>query len=115
MGRGTSRSRLSSDARLEFAAPSVGSLQGFLRRAYLIILYCGTTLLYSRPILGKPIVGHASKQVIVHLTKLPFRDCANVRNWGRSRIIVHPSQALRRHREAKREAVPNPRRTLALT
>src|SRR4029453_13934026 len=41
---GTSRSRLSSGDRLGFAAPSVGSLHGFLRRAYLIF-YCGTTLL----------------------------------------------------------------------
>src|SRR5215471_16397997 len=44
IGLGTSRSRLSSDARLGFAAPSVGSLHSFLRRAYLIF-YCGTTLL----------------------------------------------------------------------
>src|SRR4030095_10339350 len=44
IGLGTSRSRLSSDDRLGFAAPSVGSLHGFLRRAYLIF-YCGTTLI----------------------------------------------------------------------
>src|SRR6476660_2759981 len=36
IGLGTSRSRLSSGDRLVFAVPSVGSLHGFLRRAYLI-------------------------------------------------------------------------------
>src|SRR5262249_39864681 len=44
IGLGTSRSKLSSDARLGFAAPSVDSLHGFLRRAYLLF-YCGTTLI----------------------------------------------------------------------
>jgi len=29
--------------------------------------------------------------------------------WGRSQIIVYPSQVLYRHREAKREAVPSPK------
>src|SRR6185295_10347381 len=45
IGLGTSRSRLSSDARLGCAAPSVGFPHGFLRRAYLIF-YCGTTLIF---------------------------------------------------------------------
>src|SRR5215475_9522839 len=45
IGLGTSRSRLSSGDRLAFADPSVDSLHGFLRIAYLIF-YCGTTLLF---------------------------------------------------------------------
>src|SRR5215471_11316054 len=49
IGLGTSRLTLASDVRLGFAAPSVGSLHGFLRRAYLIF-YCGTTLIDSQPL-----------------------------------------------------------------